>query len=456
MTAPPPPTTPPAGTTQTSTTAAPTLPTPALPAAITVTQTETSVATSTTGYPPVDTSDAIRTAAWTTGSIALAGVLLTAVVTWRLGRRTARAAERSAAAAEESATVAGKNAKSSKRSSRAAIAAVAVNRETASGVALRAEADSRAKRYQEAAAQLGHVRAAVRLAGVYEMARLADDWPEQRQSCVDVLCAYLRMPWPEKETAVATDVPENFDPGEKQVRKTINTVIDQHLKSAHPQNWSKTRLDLSGATLMDFCLTDCDVLCDIVMSSVLLVGECHLGKVKVGSEARLTNGKIRGQLVVYDIEPGEADADAEFWSWTVDKGAEASLLADGTESEPLKWSEGQILGRLLVYMGNPNSDDPVVILNHCRLVDGGTLRLGLMELSSDSTRGVIELDDMTFRGGNFIVDAGVEIVWGESNWIGPSVITHGLGDLPGNVEVRTKYTPTEAEIALESNDDPAE
>jgi len=36
---------------------------------------------------------------------------------------------------------------------------------------------------------------AVRLAGVYAMAGLADDWEENRQTCVDVLCAYLRMPY---------------------------------------------------------------------------------------------------------------------------------------------------------------------------------------------------------------------------------------------------------------------
>jgi hypothetical protein len=30
---------------------------------------------------------------------------------------------------------------------------------------------------------------------VYALAGLADDWPENRQTCVDVLCAYLRMPY---------------------------------------------------------------------------------------------------------------------------------------------------------------------------------------------------------------------------------------------------------------------
>ena len=36
---------------------------------------------------------------------------------------------------------------------------------------------------------------AIRLAGVYAMAGLAGDWEENRQTCVDVLCAYLRIPY---------------------------------------------------------------------------------------------------------------------------------------------------------------------------------------------------------------------------------------------------------------------
>src|SRR5947209_8019958 len=59
---------------------------------------------------------------------------------------------------------------------------------------LRSDAEQLSKRYQDAAGQLGHDSAAVRLAGVYAMARLADEWIEQRQTCINVLCAYLRMP----------------------------------------------------------------------------------------------------------------------------------------------------------------------------------------------------------------------------------------------------------------------
>ena len=52
------------------------------------------------------------------------------------------------------------------------------------------------ERFAAAAGQLGSDKPPeVRLAGVYAMAGLADDWPENRQTCVDVLCGYLRMPY---------------------------------------------------------------------------------------------------------------------------------------------------------------------------------------------------------------------------------------------------------------------
>jgi hypothetical protein len=38
-------------------------------------------------------------------------------------------------------------------------------------------------------------RATLRLAGAYALARLADDRQENRQICVDVLCAYIRLPY---------------------------------------------------------------------------------------------------------------------------------------------------------------------------------------------------------------------------------------------------------------------
>ena len=67
------------------------------------------------------------------------------------------------------------------------------------------------ERFATGAEQLGSDKPAVRLAGVYAMAGLADDWEENRQVCVDVLCAYLRMPYepdrPGRSRAATTNFP---------------------------------------------------------------------------------------------------------------------------------------------------------------------------------------------------------------------------------------------------------
>ena len=49
--------------------------------------------------------------------------------------------------------------------------------------------------YTKAADQLGSEKAPVRLAGLYALERLAQDNPSQRQTIVNVICAYLQMPY---------------------------------------------------------------------------------------------------------------------------------------------------------------------------------------------------------------------------------------------------------------------
>ncbi|MEV7395441.1 pentapeptide repeat-containing protein [Streptomyces sp. NPDC091215] len=113
----------------------------------------------------------------------------------------------------------------------------------AEGDAHRADASQLADRYTTAAEQLGHERAAVRLAGVYALARLADDWEEQRQVCVDVLCAYLRMPYNPDPTAT------EHKTGEREVRHTIIRVIRDHLQNPDaPTSWCRFDFDFTGGT----------------------------------------------------------------------------------------------------------------------------------------------------------------------------------------------------------------
>ncbi|ONI79053.1 hypothetical protein BWI15_00300 [Kribbella sp. ALI-6-A] len=92
-------------------------------------------------------------------------------------------------------------------------------------------------RYQDAADLIGNEKPAVRLAGIYAMARLADDWEEQQQQCIDVLCAYLRLPYE----------PVESDPGEREVRLTIIRLITAHLLPSATQSWQGRDLHFTGA-----------------------------------------------------------------------------------------------------------------------------------------------------------------------------------------------------------------
>lgn len=125
-------------------------------------------------------------------------------------------------------------------------------------IASRAEAreDTRLfnERFTTAAGQLGSESPAVRLAGVYAMAGLADDWADQRQTCIDVLCAYLRMPY---QPAPADGVPapeQQMFGALREVRHTVIRVITAHLQPEERrpqtlQDWRGLDLNFAGAVL---------------------------------------------------------------------------------------------------------------------------------------------------------------------------------------------------------------
>ena len=102
-------------------------------------------------------------------------------------------------------------------------------------------------RFAAAAAQLGDATPGMRLAGVHAMAGLADDWPENRQACVDVLCAYLRRRYePDPGGRADPAIRRRFE-AEQQVRQTAMHVIAGHLREDAPTPWAGLWLDLSGA-----------------------------------------------------------------------------------------------------------------------------------------------------------------------------------------------------------------
>lgn len=93
------------------------------------------------------------------------------------------------------------------------------------------------------------------------MAALADDWnarnkPADAQTCIDVLCGYLRTPRQPPEGQVDEDKAKALHQAETTVRQTIITTFRTHLSSgteAEPSTgpWSHHDFDLSHA-VFDF------------------------------------------------------------------------------------------------------------------------------------------------------------------------------------------------------------
>jgi hypothetical protein len=102
--------------------------------------------------------------------------------------------------------------------------------------------------YTRALDQLGNERPAVRLGGLYALERLGQDYPAHRQTIVDVLCAYLRMP----SGAEGDSTPDQ----EAQVRRTAQQILLRHLRPADDA-WPGSRIDLAGAQLTDFDAAGC-------------------------------------------------------------------------------------------------------------------------------------------------------------------------------------------------------
>jgi len=107
------------------------------------------------------------------------------------------------------------------------------------------------ERFTTAVSQLGNESAAVRLGGVHALAGLADDAPTRalRQTAIDVLCAYLRLPY----TAEA-DLPSGDADAQhaylalREVRHTVIRLIRDHLRLTpeHPHSWQGHDLDFTG------------------------------------------------------------------------------------------------------------------------------------------------------------------------------------------------------------------
>lgn len=121
--------------------------------------------------------------------------------------------------------------------------------------------------YTRAVDQLGNDKAPVRLGGLLALERLAQNNLDQRQTIVDVICAYLRMPYtppgdkpPDEDVSTEAQARYEQRRQELQVRLTAQRLLATHLRrDVRELFWADTALDLIGAHLYEFDLTYCRI-----------------------------------------------------------------------------------------------------------------------------------------------------------------------------------------------------
>ncbi|MFE7712309.1 pentapeptide repeat-containing protein [Streptomyces sp. NPDC057486] len=110
------------------------------------------------------------------------------------------------------------------------------------------------ERFSQAVDKLGSDSPAVRLGGVHALAGLADDAPDDslRQTCIDVLCAYLQLPFtPDPGNDTTHQEEHHRYLALRKVRHTILRLIGDHYRRPRGtrRSWQGCDLDLTGVII---------------------------------------------------------------------------------------------------------------------------------------------------------------------------------------------------------------
>lgn len=225
--------------------------------------------------------------------------------------------------------------------------------------------------YTKAAEQLGHEAAAVRLAGLYALERLAQDNPGHRQTIVNVICAYLRMPWvspggaqqdlaPAVPRAAIAGVSVPFsgrDPHEElQVRLTAQRILEEHLRDdrtsderttepADPRFWEGMRIDLTGTTITDLDFRNCHpaeavftgatFTGDAVFVRAAFAGDAVFIEATFTRDARFDKATLTKSAVFFDATavPGDCHVWPDGWRLEVTSDGGGRLVRDSAADE---------------------------------------------------------------------------------------------------------------------------
>jgi len=279
----------------------------------------------------------------------------------------------------------------------------------------RADDEALSQRYQDAAEQIGHDKAAVRLAGVYAMTRLADDWAEQRQTCINVLCAYLRMPAPSESGGEP-------NAADLEIRTSILQIVIDHVtswKQIDIPSWSDNSFDFSNAVLHNLDFVGLEFRETLSFRGTQFFGKCQMVNIRSRWGADLTSAVIAGTFELHTIDSFEIPFC--FAKGTVSKGADLKLMLYGHESTFIDLTGLDVLGGLLLIAGadgygnlRVNGED-VVVNGHATIGTNGSSRSEMekewgvphLNLTGWKIYGPVHIDERVMNRNGFAWDPAI-------------------------------------------------
>lgn len=284
------------------------------------------------------------------------------------------------------------------------------------------------ERFARASEQLGSERAAIRLAGIHAMAGLADDWSEGRQVCIDVLCAYLRMPFrplspiPEYERTVHrrprawelfaavqdTEGEEINSASEAHVRSTVLQVFRDRLWEDCPTSWAGAHIDLTGAVLEDASFDGMDLTdCRLVFDDCLFIGECSFAdSIFRRCNVSFLNAVFAGRLgfEYSKIEDSEItlygdfthETDVNFQGLTLTSGT-LDILGPRENGGHLSFVGSQLVGGKINVVASLTRENAVVAFSRA-VISGTEIRIS----GGEFTSGNIWCNGVDITGGSFV------------------------------------------------------
>lgn len=177
--------------------------------------------------------------------------------------------------------------------------------------------------YGRAVEQLGHEKATVRLGGLYSLERLAQHNEDHRPVVVEVICAYLRMPYtppPVHGPSVTRDEPVAASDAQQelQVRKAAQKILARHLRKEpararlqglrreikqNPLYWSEVSIDLHGACLVDIDFSECFFVSSVFDDATFFGQALFSGAIFEGF-TRMSRARFKGCAAFDGVECG--------------------------------------------------------------------------------------------------------------------------------------------------------